>query len=1261
MSTGPSTPSSGAKGANALGRFLNKLRTPSSGDSPSSNGNVAHDEPQRPPSRSSSPFGSLMGRRSSSRASVRTHDSAHPGASAPLPPFPASLNASSLSLASKYPSLDAQDDADLSFPEFETNPFGLSPSSTSLASTSSAAAAAGGGPFGEATLQPRPPTTRPGTSLSTRSRSDTVDPDRAALARGWPGSLSTSTSANATNPSKESLGMSSRSLGKSLLGKRKEAAGQEETAAEGTQKSTSRLPSTRLTSDDPLRAFATTTPGVGREALSSSTASTDPRRLFGAARSTGTTGMRRARRVVQTAQPAPSTDENVSTPESQGTLADSERSATSASAGDGGGGSDDSPVLAPEPVAVRSSREPSSEPNAFRKSASAGTNAGPAPSAPMQPRPPISPNAHGRSRSELPPSSPRMVAPIERNASTVTINSRDPGTSVSSASERCQEESVTSPPEAGGSAGSASLYLSRGRTQPSATSGSQQPLGSTAFRNRFLNSSSTSSLSSATNSPELGSISHLSTSSSATSANPTPPNANAPAGPAQPVAGGGFKLAPLGSKTGLSRKPSISMLSAVAEDRHAPAPAARQTGVVDTRYDPLRDRTVKPTIATESTHPNADERRASPSRESEGMVPYAHRRTASRTIGPGDSSVMSEAMSTGSGTHGGTTTLVNTANGGGSLKRSNSETVTQGLMGPPVTRPASGMSLYRDEPVQQPPTRPAVARVPSGRQVLAERPTVAEVHVPEPAQESYHPGQADQQQQQPLPPSFQPYHDENAYDSRAPYGLPDGPLPPPPPSTSLPQQSGHRPVLAEVNRGYAQPQAPSTQQRTAAPLYGLQTAQKTGGEYQMPLRDRSPGLAEATPSATVQQGHYQSQQAYQQRQQQQMQHAPQYQQQQQPTQMQAPGVSFAPAPEQPTVERKMSKPIIVNGRVYHRLGILGRGGSSKVYRVTTERNDLLALKRVDTRNDSESRASFINEITLLRKLAGKPEIIQLVDSEIQGKYVVMVMEAGETDLNTLLASYAGKPISLNFIRYIWEQMLSAVQVIHDEAVVHSDLKPANFVLVKGRLKLIDFGISKAIAGDTTNIGRDQQIGTANYMPPEALNDTGLGLGGKRLMKLGRAADVWSLGCILYQMVYGGAPFSHLRDIAIKIAAISSPSTRISFPEYAVPIGKRGEDLSEHKFHVGPDLLTTLKSCLRFDPKQRASIPELLEQPFLRRTSGSSARTDLPYISNGIMDAIVRRVSDKVRGPRSPLSEVDIMDLAQELMSEVWNVQDTLPR
>jgi serine/threonine-protein kinase TTK/MPS1 len=54
-------------------------------------------------------------------------------------------------------------------------------------------------------------------------------------------------------------------------------------------------------------------------------------------------------------------------------------------------------------------------------------------------------------------------------------------------------------------------------------------------------------------------------------------------------------------------------------------------------------------------------------------------------------------------------------------------------------------------------------------------------------------------------------------------------------------------------------------------------------------------------------------------------------------------------------------------------------------------------------------------------------------------------------------------------------MLDAVNVIHEERIVHSDLKPANFVLIRGTLKLIDFGIAKAIANDTTNIQRDAQV------------------------------------------------------------------------------------------------------------------------------------------------------------------------------------------
>lgn len=73
-------------------------------------------------------------------------------------------------------------------------------------------------------------------------------------------------------------------------------------------------------------------------------------------------------------------------------------------------------------------------------------------------------------------------------------------------------------------------------------------------------------------------------------------------------------------------------------------------------------------------------------------------------------------------------------------------------------------------------------------------------------------------------------------------------------------------------------------------------------------------------------------------------------------------------------------------------------------------------------------------------------------------------------------------------------MLECVHVIHEAGIIHTDLKPANFVLARGRLKLIDFGISKAVGNDTTNIGRDAQIGTANYMPPEGFLNVNSGQG-----------------------------------------------------------------------------------------------------------------------------------------------------------------------
>ena len=166
------------------------------------------------------------------------------------------------------------------------------------------------------------------------------------------------------------------------------------------------------------------------------------------------------------------------------------------------------------------------------------------------------------------------------------------------------------------------------------------------------------------------------------------------------------------------------------------------------------------------------------------------------------------------------------------------------------------------------------------------------------------------------------------------------------------------------------------------------------------------------------------------------------------------------------------------------------------------------------------------------------------------------MECGETDLKSYLTrmkTCAEEP-DVNFIRLVWQQMLTAVNAIHRRHIIHSDLKPSNFLFVKGQLKLIDFGIAKSMAPEATSVFREGAMGTLAYISPEALMETGVE--GRRGVRVGleevgerqihRSADVWSLGCILYQMVYRQSPWSGL-SLQQKVAAIVRESFRIPFP------------------------------------------------------------------------------------------------------------------
>lgn len=101
------------------------------------------------------------------------------------------------------------------------------------------------------------------------------------------------------------------------------------------------------------------------------------------------------------------------------------------------------------------------------------------------------------------------------------------------------------------------------------------------------------------------------------------------------------------------------------------------------------------------------------------------------------------------------------------------------------------------------------------------------------------------------------------------------------------------------------------------------------------------------------------------------------------------------------------------------------------------------------------------------------------------------MEKGDTDLKRILQGYK-TPLPLHILMTYLHQMLLAVQYIHKNDVIHSDLKPENFLMVNRRLKLIDFGISSKMAVDATSIIKFSQAGTFNYLSPETLLDTSTG-------------------------------------------------------------------------------------------------------------------------------------------------------------------------
>lgn len=323
------------------------------------------------------------------------------------------------------------------------------------------------------------------------------------------------------------------------------------------------------------------------------------------------------------------------------------------------------------------------------------------------------------------------------------------------------------------------------------------------------------------------------------------------------------------------------------------------------------------------------------------------------------------------------------------------------------------------------------------------------------------------------------------------------------------------------------------------------------------------------------------------------------------------------------VSRAHSEPSIkyqvkVNDKTYKVLKKIGSGGSAKVYEgFEPNTYQSVAIKIINiAQADPRSKDSYFNEISILSQLKNSKHVVRLYNSEYKRECneLVIVMEKGEVDLARVLDDHfksREKSFMIDgiFIKSNWRGMLLAVEEIHRHGIVHADLKPVNFILVKGQLKLIDFGIASSLEPGGTSIVKDYQIGTINYMAPEALRNRALDASfiahksnahdqpdfcydennekhqpssKKTLIKYNSKADIWSLGCILYNIVYGRPPFDRYSDILSKLHAITDPKHVIDIPAI-------------NNAH----LMDCMKLCLRYNPSDRPLARELLDHDYLK--------------------------------------------------------------
>lgn len=250
----------------------------------------------------------------------------------------------------------------------------------------------------------------------------------------------------------------------------------------------------------------------------------------------------------------------------------------------------------------------------------------------------------------------------------------------------------------------------------------------------------------------------------------------------------------------------------------------------------------------------------------------------------------------------------------------------------------------------------------------------------------------------------------------------------------------------------------------------------------------------------------------------------------------------------------------------------------------------------------EDQERLINEVEILRKL-DHPNIIKIYEFYQDSKFFYIVTElctGGELFDKITKMSHFDEQLAAETMK----QILSAVVYCHKFKIVHRDLKPENVLLESEKedslLKVIDFGTSKEFNPSTK---MNQKFGTPYYIAPEVL---------KR--RYDEKCDVWSCGVILYIVLCGYPPFNGASD---KIIMEKVAKGTFSFP-------------AEEWSHISDDAKRLIKRMLSYEPENRCTAEEALNDGWMKKWSAASTKVEKPIALRALNNLRTFRAERKLQ-------------------------------